>query len=103
MILLDLNSADDRPIYGQIADRVKFAVAGGVLLDFLPIDRRVVWMGKVSFALVTTLALALLLLAMAAVSTEEWKPQESLSIAEALSFGMIVLVALGWGCFGRRS
>lgn len=31
MIILDLNSADDRPIYGQIADRVKFAVAGGVL------------------------------------------------------------------------
>jgi GntR family transcriptional regulator len=31
MILLDLNAADDRPIYGQIADRVKFAVAGGVL------------------------------------------------------------------------
>jgi len=31
MILLELNSADDRPIYGQIADRVKFAVAAGVL------------------------------------------------------------------------
>jgi GntR family transcriptional regulator len=31
MILVDLNSAADRPIYGQIADRVKFAVAGGVL------------------------------------------------------------------------
>jgi GntR family transcriptional regulator len=31
MILLDLNSGDERPIYGQIADRVKFAVAGGVL------------------------------------------------------------------------
>jgi GntR family transcriptional regulator len=31
MILVDLNSADDRPIYGQIADRVKFALAGGVL------------------------------------------------------------------------
>ncbi len=31
MILLDLNTADDRPIYGQIADRVKFAVAAGVL------------------------------------------------------------------------
>jgi GntR family transcriptional regulator len=31
MIILDLNSADERPIYGQIADRVKFAVAGGVL------------------------------------------------------------------------
>jgi GntR family transcriptional regulator len=31
MILLDLNSADERPIYCQIADRVKFAVAGGAL------------------------------------------------------------------------
>ena len=31
MILLDLNTADDRPIYGQIADQVKFAVAAGVL------------------------------------------------------------------------
>jgi len=31
MILLELNTGDERPIYGQIADRVKFAVAGGVL------------------------------------------------------------------------
>jgi GntR family transcriptional regulator len=31
MLLLDLNSSDGRPIYGQIADRVKFALAGGVL------------------------------------------------------------------------
>ena len=31
MIILDLNTADERPIYGQIADRVKFAVAGGAL------------------------------------------------------------------------
>ncbi|MFO0889143.1 MAG: ATP-binding cassette domain-containing protein [Isosphaeraceae bacterium] len=31
MILLDLNAGDSRPIYGQIADRVKFAVAAGVL------------------------------------------------------------------------
>ena len=31
MILLELNSGDDWPIYSQIADRVKFAVAGGVL------------------------------------------------------------------------
>lgn len=31
MLLLDVNSADGRPIYAQIADRVKFAVAGGVL------------------------------------------------------------------------
>jgi GntR family transcriptional regulator len=31
MIIVDLNSGDDRPIYGQIADRMKFAVAAGVL------------------------------------------------------------------------
>src|SRR5215470_6809631 len=31
MIILDLNTADERPIYGQIADRVRFAVAAGVL------------------------------------------------------------------------
>lgn len=31
MILLDLNSPDGRPIYSQIAEQVKFAIAGGVL------------------------------------------------------------------------
>src|SRR3954470_3772462 len=31
MILIELNPADERPIYSQIADRVKFAVAAGVL------------------------------------------------------------------------
>jgi GntR family transcriptional regulator len=31
MIILDLNTGNERPIYGQIADRVKFAVAGGAL------------------------------------------------------------------------
>ena len=38
MLLLDLNSSDSRPIYGQIVDRVKFAVAGGVLRsgDLIP-------------------------------------------------------------------
>lgn len=31
MILLDLDSSDDRPIYSQIADRVRFAVATGAI------------------------------------------------------------------------
>ncbi len=31
MILVELDTGDERPIYSQIADRVKFAVAGGVL------------------------------------------------------------------------
>jgi hypothetical protein len=69
------------------------------LLDILPADRRVVWMAKVSFAVATTLALTLLLTAMAALYTDRWKPEGSLSIWEALSFAMIVPVALGWGLF----
>src|SRR6516164_185078 len=38
MIILDLNTADERPIYGQIADGVRFAIAGGVLRpgDLIP-------------------------------------------------------------------
>jgi GntR family transcriptional regulator len=31
VIYLELNAAAERPIYGQIADRLKFAVASGVL------------------------------------------------------------------------
>ncbi len=31
MILLELEASDERPIYGQIADQVRFAVASGVL------------------------------------------------------------------------
>jgi GntR family transcriptional regulator len=31
MILLELNTTRERPIYGQIADRMKFAVAAGLL------------------------------------------------------------------------
>ncbi len=31
MILLDLNSGEERPIYARIADQLKFAVAGGAL------------------------------------------------------------------------
>lgn len=30
-MLIDLSETDGRPIYGRIADRIKFAIAGGVL------------------------------------------------------------------------
>ncbi|WP_165069531.1 GntR family transcriptional regulator [Paludisphaera rhizosphaerae] len=30
-MLIDLNESDGRPIYGRIADRIKFAIAGEVL------------------------------------------------------------------------
>ena len=70
------------------------------LLDTLPVDRRVVWVGKVSFALVTTLALTLTLLAMAAMSTDQLKNRTALSrYGRPISFGLFVFVALGWGLF----
>ncbi len=67
------------------------------LLDTLPVDRGVVWAGKASFALVTSVALAVLLFAMAAMSTERWDPQNLNAIL--LFFGPFVLVALGCGLF----
>ena len=38
MIFFDLKPTDERPIYGQIADRLRFAVAAGVLRpgDLIP-------------------------------------------------------------------
>jgi hypothetical protein len=41
-------------------------------LDILPASRRVVWAGKVSFAFVTTMALAVVLLAIAALGSDHW-------------------------------
>ena len=69
------------------------------LLDIMPADRRVVWAGKVSFALVTSAALTLVLLVMAAWSTESWNPRDPLTASQAICFAMFVLVALGWGLF----
>ena len=69
------------------------------LLDSLPADRRVVWTGKASFALVTTLALTLVLMAMAAMSTDRWNSDSFLWRWQALGFGLFVLVALGCGLF----
>jgi hypothetical protein len=67
------------------------------LLDILPADRRTVWTGKVSFAFVTTLALALVLLTMAAVGTEGWVSGGESSLWALVILGPGVLAALGWG------
>ena len=69
------------------------------LLDNLAVDRSVVWKGKVSFALVTTLALTFLLLVMAAISTDRWNPQHPLTPYHFACLCMFVLVALGWALF----
>ena len=45
------------------------------LLDLLPASRRVVWAGKVSFAFVTTAALAVILLALAVIDLPGGIPQ----------------------------
>jgi len=101
--LLGLSALLCASLYAFAAGAAAFAgerEAGTLrLLDILPVDRRVVWAGKVSFALVTTLVLTLVLLAMAAMSTDWWVLQGSRSFWVALGFGMIVLVALGWGLF----
>jgi hypothetical protein len=68
------------------------------LLDILPVSRRTVWAGKVSFALATTLVLALVLLGMVALSTER-PAQKSLTGWGVLTYALVVLAALGWGLF----
>jgi ABC-type transport system involved in multi-copper enzyme maturation permease subunit len=77
------------------------------LLDILPAARPVVWAGKFSFALITTMALTALLFTMAAFSTENvgyfdggsllFKGDSKSLLGVCL--GLVVLVALAWGLF----
>ncbi len=69
------------------------------LLDALPVDRRVVWRSKVSFALVTTVLLTLLLQLIALLGVQEWNSRSSASVWGVLVLGPAVLVALGWSLF----
>ena len=67
------------------------------LLDALPVDRRQLWAGKVSFAFVSTLALGLLLFIAAALATERWQyltPWWSI-----LTGAAVLLMVLGCGLF----
>ncbi len=69
------------------------------LLDILPADRRLVWAGKVSFAIVSTVGLTALLLLMAAAGTRMWNLEIGLTRLSAAIACMFVLLALGWGLF----
>jgi hypothetical protein len=68
------------------------------LLDLLPASRPVVWAGKVSFAVVTSMALAVVLLALAALDAPGtvW-PWHARSGLDPISLGALVLHGLAWG------
>jgi ABC-2 family transporter protein len=69
------------------------------LLDILSADRRVVWAGKTSFAIVSTLGLGAILLLMAAAGTKGWDSPNPLTPLSAFVVCIFVLLALGWGLF----
>jgi ABC-2 family transporter protein len=78
------------------------------LLDIIPISRSTVWAGKVSFGLVSTLAMAVVLLvvamlgAMSSPSTQ-MMPSSAAGIeggsrvSQILALSLVVFQALGWG------
>ncbi len=75
-------------------------------LDMIPVGRRVLWSGKASFALVSTMVLALVLAAMGwrwsdrLMSTDVLNAPTGLTLAlVALSAALILIEVLGWGLF----
>jgi ABC-type transport system involved in multi-copper enzyme maturation permease subunit len=73
------------------------------LLDIIPISRSVVWSGKVTFGIVTTLAMAIVLLIVAMLgaaghpSASGGSVQSSDAFTRLLTLGLVVFEALGWG------
>ena len=79
-----------------------------LFLDMLPVSRRVLWGGKATFALATTLALAVAMLALAWLGTNQLKLEGAYHVAGVaatkyhlawvgLGFAAILLEVLGWG------
>jgi hypothetical protein len=69
-------------------------------LDILPASRPVVWAGKFSFALVSTLALAGILLLIAAFGSEQWGMEWGFrGLVNALPMAGFLLQALALGLF----
>jgi ABC-type transport system involved in multi-copper enzyme maturation permease subunit len=73
------------------------------LLDIIPISRSVVWSGKVSFGIATTLAMAIVLLIVAMLGAAGTpaayaeSAQSSDAFTRVLALGLVVFEALGWG------
>jgi hypothetical protein len=72
------------------------------LLDVIPVERRVVWTGKASFALLTTVLLVCLVLTMAALGTSDRAARAAptfLTLRDLAILAVVILEGLGWGLF----
>ena len=68
------------------------------LLDHLAVDRFLLWRGKASFALVTTLALAAVVALPAVWSTNYGEPGQDVKISwQPIVYVVLLLEGLGWG------
>jgi hypothetical protein len=70
-----------------------------VLLDTVPVSRRLLWGGKASFAIVSTLAVAVLFFGIAWLGTERWNIEKYAPGLVATGFAVLLLEAVGWGLF----
>ena len=70
-----------------------------VFLDTLPVGRRMLWTSKVSFALVTTLGLALALTVVGVLGTPERDPRQYDIATLLLGFGVVLLEGVAWSLF----
>ena len=72
------------------------------LLDTLPVDRRTLWLGKATFALTTTFALALVLVVAAAIGTV-WPgpfrraPTDPPLLPVAIVLAVVLVESVAWG------
>ena len=67
-----------------------------LLLDVLPIGRRRIWMGKVTYALVSTLVLALALFVMGFSATTQYNRNAYPLSLQVVGLGTLLIEALGW-------
>jgi hypothetical protein len=69
-------------------------------LDALPVDRQVLWLGKASFVLASTLGLALAFAGLAALGTEVRTVNSSFQYASIVRvFGVLLFEAVAWSLF----
>ena len=69
------------------------------MLDAVPVPRSALWTAKASFALVSTAALAALLVAVAATGTDRWNEEALGPVVVVVGYCAVLVEALGWGLF----